>query len=272
MSKLGIIPMKDKIKTRMGDGELVSMAAGEIKDDILAATHEAAQCAEIPELSPDEMDQLFEILAEPSRAVSVRPGQEVIVTDDGCSMSFYSGQDSGGVGVSLSRMQAILTYERACAADTTSMGHSDYSFKPVKPIINSEMSEYYTTSMMTTAPFLYGAQPNMGLYFQPDGPHQNPADLLPQGKIKEAQEVQEAAAEQLREDLVFVGKKLNDIGRIRIRNARGDNFSRPATGRNVSPPAGPDCRSGGSQYFRGGHRHQHQSILSMESRPGHNIR
>jgi dimethylamine--corrinoid protein Co-methyltransferase len=204
--------MKDKIKTRMGDGELVSMAAGEIKDDILAATHEAAQCAEIPELSPDEMDQLFEILAEPSRAVSVRPGQEVIVTDDGCSMSFYSGQDSGGVGVSLSRMQAILTYERACAADTTSMGHSDYSFKPVKPIINSEMSEYYTTSMMTTAPFLYGAQPNMGLYFQPDGPHQNPADLLPQGKIKEAQDVQEAAAEQLREDLVFVGKKLNDIG------------------------------------------------------------
>jgi dimethylamine--corrinoid protein Co-methyltransferase len=204
--------MKDKILTRMGDGELVSMAAAEIKDDIMAATREAAQCAEIPELSSAEMDQLCEILAEPSRAVSVWPGQEVIVTDDGCSMSFYSGQDSGGVGIPLSRMQAVLTYERACAADTTSMGHSDYSFKPVKPIINSEMSEYYTTSMMTTAPFLYGAQPNMGLYFQPDGPHQNPADLLPQGKIKEAQEVQEAAADQLREDLVFVGKKLNSIG------------------------------------------------------------
>jgi dimethylamine--corrinoid protein Co-methyltransferase len=109
-------------------------------------------------------------------------------------------------------MQAILTYERACAADTTSMGHSDYSFKPVKSIINSEMNEYYSTSMMTTAPFLYGAQPNMGLYFQPDGPHQNPADLLPLGKIKEAQDVQEAAAAQLREDLVYVGQKLNSIG------------------------------------------------------------
>jgi len=105
-----------------------------------------------------------------------------------------------------------LTYERALAADNTSMGHSDYSFKPVKPIINFEMNEYYTASMMTTAPFLYGAQPNMGLYFQPDGPHENPADLLPRGKIKEAREVQEAAAEQLREDLVFVGKKLNTIG------------------------------------------------------------
>ena len=204
--------MQDIIRTRMGDGELVSMSAVEVKEDLIAGTQDAAQRAEISELTTDEIEQLFEIIAEPSRAVSVVAGEEVIVTDDGCSMSFYSGQDSGGVGVSMSRMQSILTYERACAADTTSMGHSDYSFKPVKPIINSEMNEYYTTSMLTTVPFLYGAQPNMGLYFQPDGPHPNPADLLPQGKIKEAQEVQEAAAEQLRQDLVFVGKKLDGIG------------------------------------------------------------
>jgi dimethylamine--corrinoid protein Co-methyltransferase len=204
--------MQRKISTRMGDGELVVMSGGEIKADIQAATREAALRAEIPQLTSEEMEQLFEIIAEPSRAASVIPGQEVIVTDDGCSMSFYSGQDGGGVGVSMSRLQAILTYERALAADTTSMGHSDYSFKPVKPIINFEMNEYYTASMMTTAPFLYGAQPNMGLYFQPDGPHENPADLLPRGKIKEARDVQEAAAEQLRQDLVFVGKKLNSIG------------------------------------------------------------
>ncbi len=204
--------MKDKIKIRMGDGELISMAAAEVKEDILAGSQEAARNAGIPELAADERETLYEIIAEPSRAVSVMPGQEVIVTDDGCSMSFYGGQDSSGVGISLSRMQAVLTYERACAADTTSMGHSDYSFKPVKPIINSEMNEYYSTSMMTTAPFLYGAQPNMGLYFQPDGPHRNPADLLPLGKIKEAQAVQEAAAEQLREDLVYIGHKLNNVG------------------------------------------------------------
>jgi dimethylamine--corrinoid protein Co-methyltransferase len=204
--------MQNKVMTRMGDGELVSMSADEIKEDIKDATDDAARRAEIPQLTAEEMDLLFEIMAEPSRAVSVNSGQEVIVTDDGCSMSFYSGQDGGGVGVPMSRLQAILTYERALAADTTSMGHSDYSFKPVKPIINFEMNEYYSASMMTTAPFLYGAQPNMGLYFQPDGPHENPAELLPQGKIKEAREVQEAAAEQLREDLIFVGKKFNSIG------------------------------------------------------------
>ena len=204
--------MNDKIFTRMGDGELVSMSFEEIKADIIAGTQDAADRAGIPELTADDVEQLTAIMAEPGRAVCVDRGQEVIVTDDGCSMSFYSGQDGGGVGIPMSRLQAILTYERACAADTTSMGHSDYSFKPVKPIINFEMNAYYTASMMTTAPFLYGAQPNMGLYFQPDGPHPNPADLLPQGKIKEAQEVQEAAADQLRRDLVFVGKKLNTIG------------------------------------------------------------
>ena len=196
----------------MGDGELVSMSSDEIQEDIATATREAAKHAGIRELTADEIEELFEIIAEPSRAVSVAPGREVIVTDDGCSMSFYSGQDGGGVGVPMSRLQAVLTYERACAADTTSMGHSDYSFKPVKPIINFETNEYYNASMMTTAPFLYGAQPNMGLYFQPDGPHPNPSDLMPQGKIKEAQQAQEDAAEQLREDLVFVGKRFNGVG------------------------------------------------------------
>jgi dimethylamine--corrinoid protein Co-methyltransferase len=196
----------------MGDGERVSISAAEVKADILNGSQDAAQRANIPELTEDDLQQLFDIMAESSRTVSVEPGDEVIVTDDGCSMSFYAGQDSGGIGVPMSRLQALLTYERACAADTTSMGHSDYSFKPVKSVINYEMNAYYTASMMTTAPLFYGAQPNLGLYFQPDGPHPNPADLLPQRMIKEARETQEAAAEQLREDLVFVGKKLNGIG------------------------------------------------------------
>jgi dimethylamine--corrinoid protein Co-methyltransferase len=196
----------------MGDGELVSKCTAEVKDDILAGTQDAAERANISELAENDVQQLFDIMTEPSRTVSVERGDEVIVTDDGCSMSFYAGQDSGGIGVPMSRLQALLTYERACAADTTSMGHSDYSFKPVKSIINYEMNAYYTASMMTTAPLFYGAQPNLGLYFQPDGPHPNPADLLPQRRIKEARETQEAAAKQLREDLVFVGKKLNRIG------------------------------------------------------------
>ena len=188
------------------------MFTAEVKDDILAGTKDAAERANISELTEDDVHQLLHIIAEPSRVVSVAPGEEVIVTDDGCSMSFYAGQDSGGIGIPMSRLQALLTYERACAADTVSMGHSDYSFKPVKSIINHEMNAYYTASMMTTAPLFYGAQPNLGLYFQPDGPHPNPADLLPQRRIDEARATQEAAAQQLRDDLVFIGKKLAHIG------------------------------------------------------------
>jgi dimethylamine--corrinoid protein Co-methyltransferase len=204
--------MDGKILTRMGDGERVWRSESELKTDIQEGAADAARRADIPPLAQEAQDQLFQIMADPSRIVSVRPGEEVIVSDDGCSMSFYSGQDGGGVGIPMSRMQAVLTYERASGADTTSIGHSDYSYKPVKPIINFEMNDYYTISMASTAPLFYGAQPNMGLYFQPDGPWPNPSGLLSAGNIAAALESQEAAAAQLKKDLVFVGRKLAGVG------------------------------------------------------------
>jgi dimethylamine--corrinoid protein Co-methyltransferase len=204
--------MSNEIVTRMGDGERISLSAEEIREDIQAGTADAAGRGDVPELSAEEQERLFAIIADPSRIVSVNPGEEVIVTDDGCTMSFYSGQDGGGVGTPLSRQQAVLTYERACGADTTSLGHSDYSYKPVKPIINFEANDYYNTSMVTTAPFFYGAQPNMGLYFQPDGPCPNAAELMPLGMIDEARKAQEEAAGHLTKDLVFVGRRLAEVG------------------------------------------------------------
>jgi dimethylamine--corrinoid protein Co-methyltransferase len=204
--------MSDEILTRMGDGERITMSASELKEDILAGTEDAAEKGCVPKLADEEVEKLFDTLADPSRMVSVESGEEVIVTDDGGTMTFYSGQEGGGVGVPMSRMQAILTYERACGADTTSMGHSDYSYKPVKSIVNFEMNEYYTASLMTTAPFFYGAQPNMGLYYQPDGPCVNPADLLANGDIEGAKQTQEEAAEHLRRDLGFVVRKLDTVG------------------------------------------------------------
>ncbi len=203
---------KNEILSRMGDGERLKMSEAEIREDIAAGTEDAARRAKIPQLTDSEQDHLFEIMADSSRHVSVDPGEELIVTDDGGTMSFYTCQDGGGVGVPLSRMQSVLTYERACAADTVSMGHSDYSYKPVKAIINFETNDYYNTSLMTTVPFFYGAQPNLGLYYQPDGPCPNPGDLMPAGKIAEAQAAQEQAAEYLEKDLVFVGKKMASVG------------------------------------------------------------
>ena len=204
--------MSDAISTRMGDGERITLSAAELREEILAGSEDAAEKGRVPRLTDGELEKIFEIMASPTRMVSVEPGKEVIVTDDGGTMTFYSGQEGGGVGVPMSRLQAILTFERACGADTTSMGHSDYSYKPVKAIVNFEMNEYYTASQMTTAPFFYGAQPNMGLYYQPDGPYENPAELLGRGDIEGAKKTQEAAASHLRKDLAFVVRKLESVG------------------------------------------------------------
>jgi len=196
----------------MGDGQRIEMSCDQIKEELLTGTRDAAQRAEISELTPDDLELLFDITADPSRIVGVAPGQEVIVTDDACSMLFYADQENSGQGIPMSRVQSVLAYERACAADTVSIGHTDYSYKQVKSIINFEKQEYHSASLMTTAPFFYGAQPNLGLYFRPDGPHPNPAELLPAGNIKAALDAQEEAAEQLRRDLVYIGKHLYGVG------------------------------------------------------------
>lgn len=215
--------MNDNILVRMGDGERVSMSADRVKADLEAGTRDAAQRAQIPELTPAELEQMFDMFADPSRTVSVAAGEEVIVTDDAVCTLFYLDQDNSGQGIPMSRVQSVLAYERACAADTVSIGHTDYSYKQVKPIINFEKQEYHSASLLTTAPFFYGSQPNMGLYFQPDGPYPNPADLLPKGRIKEAQESQEEAAEHLRRDMVFISKNLFEVG------CEGINFDTAAS-------------------------------------------
>ena len=44
------------------------------------------------------------------------------------------------------------------------------------------------------------------------GPYENPADLLPLGKIPETRAASEKAAERLTEDVVYIGKKMYSIG------------------------------------------------------------
>jgi len=204
--------MPDKIMTRMGDGARIELSRQQLKEDILAGTLDAADRGKIPELNPDDRQRLCEIFADTNRIVAVKSGEEVITTDDGAAMTLIGDQADGGVGLPLSNLQTILTYERVCCADTAGIGHTDYSCKPVKPIVNFEKQKYYTLNQATTIPLVYGMQPNLGLYFQPDGAFPNPSELLPDGKISEARQAQEAAAEQLRNDLVFIAANLYEVG------------------------------------------------------------
>jgi dimethylamine--corrinoid protein Co-methyltransferase len=215
--------MARHILTRMGDGERLSMSSDQVKEDLVAGMKDAAEKGEVPQLTSDEVERLFDIFANPSRIVSVHPGEEVVMTDDGGEMLFWLDEADGGVGVPMSRLQAVLAYERGCVADTVSLGHHDYSYKAVKPLISYEMQEYHSASLITTIPLFYGSQPNLGLYYRPDGPYPNPADLLPAGKIKEAQEIQEEAAEHLKRDMVYIGTKLYEVG------CEGINFDTAAS-------------------------------------------
>jgi dimethylamine--corrinoid protein Co-methyltransferase len=215
--------MGDGIFTRMGDGEKIELDKEELKQHLLDGTREAAEKGKIPELTRSELDELYGIFAEPGRVVSVPPGEELVVTDDGIGENLHASEADGGAGIPMDGLACLLTYERGIAADTAGTGHEDYSFKPVKAVIDNQTQNYFTASLSLTIPLIYGSQPNLGLYFQPDGPYPNPAELMPLGKIDEARKAQEEAAEALKEDMIFVGKRMYEMG------CEGFNFDTAAS-------------------------------------------
>jgi dimethylamine--corrinoid protein Co-methyltransferase len=103
-------------------------------------------------------------------------------------------------------------HEKILGADTIELGHVDYSFKPVKPIVGTEQTALEQTLMATHVPLFYGAMPNLGLYSQPDGPHPNPLELLPRGKIDAARESYEMSVEDAVKDIVFVASAMYESG------------------------------------------------------------
>ena len=201
-----------KILTRMGDGAYVEMSNDELKKDLVEGTQDAAAKGGIPSLREDELRHLFEIYSSPSKFVSVEPGNEVILSFDAGTLKLQR------LGINSGRIHNIQIMERALGADTMEMGHIDYSFKPVKPIVGDEQQEFEQALLVSTLPLFYGAMPNLAIYSQPDGPLPNPAELLPKGMIAEARASQEAAVDLAVKDIVYVASALYESG------ADGINF------------------------------------------------
>ncbi|MEG0661910.1 MAG: hypothetical protein RR472_01395, partial [Anaerovoracaceae bacterium] len=88
----------------------------------------------------------------------------------------------------------------------------DYSYKAIKNIAPEEAMTMEQAQQQTIIPLFYGAMPNMGLYTKPDGPVENWSMLLPDGKIKEAMEAQEKAAELCAEDMIYIGSIMAEAG------------------------------------------------------------
>ena len=209
--------------TRMGDGKRVEMSKEEILADIQAGFADAADMGEIPALTSDEMEMLFEIITDRNRIVGVEPGHEVVLTYDIGQLDFTGDNGNSGNGVDMGRLEAALLHERALGADTFELAHADYSIKPVKPVIANEMQTMEEIQNEIVAPYFYGAMPNMGLYYAPDGPYGNPADLMREFKLEESMASSEAASEHLARDIEFVATKIIQAG------ADGFNFDTTAS-------------------------------------------
>jgi dimethylamine--corrinoid protein Co-methyltransferase len=169
-------------------------------------TEDAADRGNIPALSKEEVQHLFDIFSSPYRFVSVEPGNEVVLSYDGAPIKMMR------TAVNVHRIQSLQIYEKLMGADTIELGHVDYSFKPVKPIVGMEQTVLEQTLMVTHVPLFYGAMPNLGLYSQPDGPFPNPSELLPQGKIAEARTSYENAVEDAVKDIVYVASAMYESG------------------------------------------------------------
>jgi dimethylamine---corrinoid protein Co-methyltransferase len=208
--------------TRMGDGKRVLMSKHNIMADLQDGMADACDMGSIPALDANELEKLFEIIADKNRVVGVEPGKEVVLTYDIGQLDFTGDNGNSGNGVDMGRLEAALLHERALGADTFELAHADYSIKPVKPVISTEMQAMEEIQNEIVAPYFYGAMPNMGLYYAPDGPYGNPADLMREFKIEESMAASEKAAEHLARDIEFVG--------TRVMAAGADGFDFDTTG------------------------------------------
>ncbi len=195
-----------KIKTRMGDGFPVEMTESEVRRDLEAGTEDAADRGKIEPLAREALQYLYDLFAAPYRFISVDAGNEVVLSYDGGDLKIRRA------AVNVDRVQSMQIHEKILGADTIELGHVDYSFKPVKPIVGTEQTTLEQTLMATHVPLFYGAMPNLGLYSQPDGPHPNPSELLPLGKIAAARESYEMSVQDAVKDIVYVAGAMVESG------------------------------------------------------------
>lgn len=194
-----------KYFTRMGDGSIVYMTEEEIRADIALGIADAVKGGKVDPLTDDDIETLYGIITMPGNVVGVEPGKQVVSSSDDASNCKL--KDSP-----LDRMTQMIVYERFLGADSVDMGLSDYNYKAAKSVITEEVTLGKSALNYMIMPVLYGGMPNLGFYTKPDGPVDNWAELLPQGKIKEAWKAQEDAIGYAVHDMVYVASVMREAG------------------------------------------------------------
>lgn len=63
-----------------------------------------------------------------------------------------------------------------------------------------------------TIPLVYGSQPNMGLHYHPTGPIPTPFDYFTKYEFENGFQLQEEAAQIMRDDIYYVAEQLYEVG------------------------------------------------------------
>lgn len=195
-----------KIFSRRGDGFAVYLTQAELMKDLEDGTQDASERGKIPPLTDEEVKHLFDICKSIHKISGVEKGHEVIMTYDGGTNKIPR------LGINTGRLQTLQIYERCFGADTTELSDPDYTYRQVKPTLRDDIPMMEQAQLLMVVPVFYGAMPNLGIYAQPDGPVANPMDLLPVGKINEAQAAYEEAVELAVRDIVTVASAYHEAG------------------------------------------------------------
>ena len=196
-----------KYFTRMGDGSFVYMTEEEIRSDILEGVQDAEKRGKIAPLTQEEMDHIYEIITMPGGVVGVNPVDTVVSTSDSGSDKFATK-----CAIPMDRSVGAMVHERLMGADSVDIGMEDYNYKTVKGVAKREAGVLKSALTKTTLPLFYGAMPDLGFYTKPDGPVDNWAVLLPEGKVNEALAAQEEAVEHSCKDIVYVAEQMDAVG------------------------------------------------------------
>jgi len=203
----GMKDEKKKFLTRMGDGSIVYMTEEEIRADIEAGVQDAVVRGKIDPLTEEEKEHLYTIVTMPGSIVGVEPGKQIVMTNDSGAYKINIKSQ-----IPVVKETEVLIYERVLGCDSVDVGNSDYNYKTVKGVAKREASALKQALNVSTMPLFYGAMTNLGFYTKPDGPVENWAVLLPEGKIKEALAAQEEAVEHAVRDIVYCAEQMYDAG------------------------------------------------------------
>jgi len=195
-----------KIQSRMGDGWTTEFDEAELQQELEDGTRQAASQGNVDPLTDDDLKHLLDICKSGNKITGVERGREVVLTYDGPTFEIRR------LGIVANRLTALQIYERCFGADTIEFSHIDYSYKQVKHIVYEDLPLFEQAQQITLVPIFFGAMPNLGLYSRPDGPLPNPADLIPMGKINEAQQAYESAIDMAVKDIVYVASHFYEAG------------------------------------------------------------